>query len=171
MSESIVLDKRPQFTAEMTKELNNMLGIETKLSTLFYLQTDGQTECINQKLKQYIQFFIDYRQKDWPEWLALAKFAINNKAHSITKVLLFMMNYKRELRMGINIRRKEKVEKATEFAERMKKMQKKVEVALRKAQEEIKQQMDRERREVEEWKKGIKIILSTKDLVFKERLV
>jgi len=44
-------------------------------------------------------------------------------------------------------------------------------VALRKYQEKIKRQVDREKKEVEEWKKEDKIILSTKDLVFKERLV
>ena len=42
-----------------------MLEIETKLLILFYSQTDGQTEKINQKLEQYLQFFIDYRQKNW----------------------------------------------------------------------------------------------------------
>ena len=52
----------------------------------------------------------------------------------------------------------------------MKKVQEEVEVALRKVWEEIKQQIDRERKEVEEWKKGNKVMLSTKDLVFKERL-
>ena len=35
-------------------------------------------------------------------------------------VASFMMNYSRELRIGANIRRKGKVEKITEFAERMK---------------------------------------------------
>jgi len=33
-----------------------------------------------------------------------------------------MENYKRELRMGADIRRKGKVEKATEFAERIRKV-------------------------------------------------
>jgi len=33
-----------------------------------------------------------------------------------------MVNYVRELRMGADIRKKGKVEKATEFAERMKKI-------------------------------------------------
>ena len=47
LPESIVSDKGPQFAAEMTKELNTMLRIETKLSTAFYLQTDGQMEKIN----------------------------------------------------------------------------------------------------------------------------
>jgi len=34
-------------------------------------------------------------------------------------VSLFIANYERELRMGIDVRRKEKIEKATEFAVRM----------------------------------------------------
>ena len=44
-----------------------MLEIEMKLLTAFYLQTDGQTKQINQELEQYLRFFVDYRQKDWPE--------------------------------------------------------------------------------------------------------
>jgi len=36
-------------------------------------------------------------------------------------------------------------------------------------QEEIKRYVDRSRKEMEKWKKGDKILLSTKDLVFKER--
>jgi len=44
----------------------------------------------------------------------------------------FIVNYGRELKMGIDIRRKEKIKKATEFAERMKKIQKETRVALKK---------------------------------------
>ena len=40
--------------------------------------------------------------------------------------------------MGVDIRRKEEVEKTIEFAERMKEIQKEVGVALKKIQEEIK---------------------------------
>ena len=38
------------------------------------------------------------------------------------KVLLFIANYSRELRIGVNIRRKEKVEKVTEFVKRINKV-------------------------------------------------
>ena len=65
--ESVVSDRRPQFAVELTKELNRILGIKTKLSTAFHPQMDGQTECMNQKLEQYFWFFVDYRQKDWSE--------------------------------------------------------------------------------------------------------
>jgi len=60
-------DGEPQFAAEMMKELNGMLGIKTKLSTSFYPQMDGQMERINQELEQYLRFFVDHRQKDWPK--------------------------------------------------------------------------------------------------------
>ena len=90
--------------------------------------------------------------------------------HLATKVSPFITNYSRELRMVADIRRKEKVEKTTEFTEKMKKVQEEAGVALRKAQKEMKQQANRRRKEVEEQKKENKVILSTKDLVFKKQL-
>ena len=82
-----------------------------------------------------------------------------------------MVNYGRELRMGADIRKKGKVEKATEFVERMKMVQEEAGVALRKVQKEMKQQVDRGRKEAEVWEKDNKVMLSTKNLVFKERLM
>jgi len=71
---------------------------------------------MNQELEQYLWIFVDHRQKDWPEWLVSAEF-LNNKIYMATKVLPFIVNYGRELRMGGDIRKKEKVEKAMEFVE------------------------------------------------------
>jgi len=52
----------------------------------------------------------------------LAEFTVNNKIHSAIKMSPFMANYSKELRMGGDIRKKGKVEKAIEFVERMKKV-------------------------------------------------
>jgi len=142
LPESVVSDRGLQFAVGLTKELNRMLGIKTKLSMAFHPQTDRQTECMNQELEQYLQFFVDHRQKDWPEWLASAEFAVNNKVHSTTKVSPFMANYSRELRMGGDIRRKEKVKKATEFMEKLKRVQEEVGAALKRMQEEMKRYAD-----------------------------
>ena len=131
-----------------------MLGIKMKLSIAFHPQTDRQTERMNQELEQYLWFFIENRQKDWPEQLAAAEFAINNKVHTITKVSPFMANYGKELRLGRDIRRKGKVKSVTEFVERMKKVHEEAEAALKKTQEEMKRYADRGRKETEEWKKG-----------------
>jgi len=53
-------------------------------------------------------------------------------------VSLFIANYNKEMRMEVNISKKEKVEKITEFAERMKKIQEEASTTLRKAQKEMK---------------------------------
>ena len=105
-------------------------------------------------MEQYLRFFIEHRQKDWPEWMAAAEFAINNKVHMATKVSPFIVNYEREMRMGGDIRKKGKVESAMEFVERMKKVHVEAKVALRKTQEEMKRYADRGRKKTEEWKKG-----------------
>jgi len=74
------------------KELNQMLGIDIKLSTAYHPQTDSQTERMNQDLEQYLRMFINHRQEQWPDWLATAGFAYNNKVQTSTEVLLFRAN-------------------------------------------------------------------------------
>ena len=88
---------------------------------------------MNQELEQYLRFFVDHRQKDWLEWLASAEFVVNNKVYMETKILPFIANYERELRMREDIRKRGKVEKATEFVERMKRVHEKARVVLKKA--------------------------------------
>ena len=51
LPESVISDKEPQFVVELTRELNKMLRIETKLFISFYPQTNGQIEKMNQVLE------------------------------------------------------------------------------------------------------------------------
>jgi len=122
-----------QFTAGIMKELNNLLGIQTKLSTAYHPQTDGQIERINQELEQYLRVFIDHRQEQWLDWLRMAEFAYNNKIHTATKILPFKANYGQDPRMGFEGRRKGKYEAAGKFVKRMKKIQEEAKVVLGKA--------------------------------------
>ena len=94
-----------------------------------------------------MRFFIEHRQKDWPEWLASAEFAVNNKAHITTKVSPFMENYRRELRMGGDIRKKGKLESVMEFVERIKKVHEEAEAVSKRTQEEMKKYTDHNRKE------------------------
>jgi len=121
-----------QFAAGMIKELNNLLGIQTKLLTAYHPQTDGQIERINQELEQYLRVFIDYRQEQWPDWLGTAEFLYNNKIHTATKILPFKANYGQDPRMGFEGRRKGKYKVAEKFVERMKKIQKEAKAVLEK---------------------------------------
>jgi len=42
--ESIISNRGPLFTAELTRELNKMLGIKIRLLMIFHPQIDRQTE-------------------------------------------------------------------------------------------------------------------------------
>ena len=161
--ESVISDRGPQFAAGMTRELNKMLGIETKLSMAYHPETDGQTERTNQELEQYLRMYVNHRQNNWAEWLATAEFAFNNKVHTATKMSLFQVNYGRELRMGFDIRKKGKNEKAEEFVKEMKERHEEARAALVKSQEEMKRQADKNRKEAEEYRVGDKVLISTKD--------
>ena len=61
-----------------------------------------------------------------------------------------MANYGRELRIERDIRRKEKVEKAIEFVEKLKMVQEEVGAVLKRMQEEIKIYADQNRKKIEE---------------------
>ena len=115
LPESIISDRGPQFMAGLMRELNEILGIKSKLSIAFHPQTDGQTERVNQELEQYLRMFIDHRQEQWPEWLGMAEFAYNNKAHLSTKMSLFKANYGQDPRMGFEGRKKGKYAGAKKF--------------------------------------------------------
>jgi len=51
LPESIISDRGVQFVVGMMRELNNLLGIQMKLSTVYHPQTDEQIERINQELE------------------------------------------------------------------------------------------------------------------------
>jgi len=152
--------------AGIMKELNRMLEIESKLLTVFYPQTDEQIERVNQELEQYLRMFINHRQKKWPDWLETAEFAYNNKAHSSTKVSPFKANYRQDPKMGFEMRRKGKYKGVKKIITRIKEIQKEAKAVLGKAQEEIKKYADRKREEVDEYKVGDLVMLSTKDLKY-----
>ena len=61
------------------------------------------------------------------------------------------------------------MESTTEFVKKIKKVHEEAEAALKKTQEEMKRYTDRGRKGTEKWKKEDRVLLSTKDLVFKER--
>jgi len=110
--------------------------------------------------------FIDHRQEQWPEWLGTAEFAYNNKVHLSTQTLPFKANYGQDPRMGFERRKKGKYAEAEKFVERMKEIQEEAKAALKKAQEDMRKYTDKKRSDIDEYKVGDLVMLSTKDLKY-----
>jgi len=68
--------------------------------------------------------------------------------------------------MGFELRKKGKFEEVNKFVERMQEIQEEVKAALSKAQEDMKRYMDKHKGEVEEYKVGDLVLLSSKDLKY-----
>src|SRR3981189_134842 len=96
----VISDRSPQFVADFTCKLYRLIGIKLATSTAYHPQTDGQTERVNQELEQFLRLFVNQRQNDWEELLALGEFQYNNHVHSSTQQTPFMVNTGRHPRMG-----------------------------------------------------------------------
>jgi len=78
----------------------------------------------------------------------------------------FKANYGQDPRIGFKVRKKGRYKGAEKFIIKMKEIQEEAEAALGKAQEKIKKYADKKRGEVNEYKVGDLVMLSTKDLKY-----
>jgi hypothetical protein len=139
-----ISDCGPQFIAEFTQELWRLIGIEPATSTAYHQQTDGQTECINQELKQFVRIFTSYKQDNWDELLPAAEFAYHNHVHSSTQQVPFMTDTGRLPRMGFEPNGMRSADKlVNEFRNRIAAGVSEAKATLVKAKDEFKLYYDR----------------------------
>lgn len=87
---TIVSDRGAQFVNHFWQRLCQRLGTKPKLSTAFHPETDGQTEIVNQLLKQYLRTYINYEQDNWVGLLPLAEFEANSAVNESTGLAPFV---------------------------------------------------------------------------------
>jgi transposase InsO family protein len=90
---TIVSDRGTQFDSAFWREFIKILGADSRYSTAYHPQTDGQTERVNQELESYLRSYISFLQDDWVDYLPMAEFARNNSVNSTTKVTPFFANH------------------------------------------------------------------------------
>ena len=87
--EEVISDRGTVFISGFSDALGKLLGMKLSPSTAYHPQTDGQTECVNQEIEQFLCLFVNHRQDDWSEWLPLAEFSYNNRIHAATRLTPF----------------------------------------------------------------------------------
>src|SRR5258705_4624045 len=123
LPEAIISNRGSTFVSNFSRELAALLNIRLTPSTAYHLQTDGQTEQVNQEIKAYLQVFVSHCQDDWADWLPLAEFAYNNCVHSTTHCTPFKLDPGQHPRMGLEPTQSSTVEAADNFAQQMSQMQ------------------------------------------------
>jgi hypothetical protein len=89
----LISDRDPRFPSAFWRSFCTRLGIESRFSTAYHPQTDGQTERTNRVLEEVLRHFVDASHSNWEELLPLAAFAMNNAKSASTGETPFFLNY------------------------------------------------------------------------------
>ena len=146
------------------KELYSQLQIEGNPSTAYHPETDGQMERVNAWVEQYLRIYINHRQMDWVEWLAIAEFAHNQTSTSATKYSPFLLNYGHQPRAGYTQKVKERNPAAGEFIKEMNTTRQIAESALKMASYDMKQFHDRKTRPPVKYKPGDLVLVESTNI-------
>lgn len=178
LPDTIITDRGTQFNSALWKELCKILGITAKMSTAFHPQTDGQTEVVNGEMERYLRTYVDYQQTNWEALLPMAEFASNSMTSESTGTSPFFVTkgYHPRMSFDCNIdkgaasgddgqdeRKKALVARAGEIGAYMDSLWTEARRCLERAQQQMKQQADKKRRECD-IKVGDKVWLSMKNL-------
>src|SRR5258708_3019595 len=116
LPEEVISDHGSAFISNFSCELAALLGVKLTPSTSYHLQTDGQTEHMNQEIEAYLQVFVSHQQDDSTDWLPLAEFAYNNKVDTATCQTPFELDTRQHPCLGVEPMRMSTVEAVDTFA-------------------------------------------------------
>ena len=146
------------------QELYHILGITIFSSTVYHLQTDGQTKRVNQELEQYLRVFISKRQDNWAELFPMAEFQHNNHIHSATQTTPFLLDSGCALRMGFEPHTPSQVEAVNKFMEHMKSTIEEAHSTIKKFKNNMAQYYNHHQTPALEFKPRDKVFLDASDI-------
>ncbi|AEO55973.1 hypothetical protein MYCTH_2043746, partial [Thermothelomyces thermophilus ATCC 42464] len=157
-----ITDRDTKFASKFWQALMQRLGVNSKLSTAYHPQTDGQTERLNQVVEQYLRSYVNYQQDDWVMLLPTAQLAYNTTPTETTKVTPFFANYgyEADLRQGPEVT----VPRAAVKAEQMHALHEKLKKELEFVKTRMKNYYDKHRLEGPRLERGDKVYLIARNL-------
>lgn len=96
--ESLISDRQAVMSGQFLQAYTALLGTQSRLSTAYRPQTDGQTERTNRTLEDMLRAFVAPEPNNWDKLLPAAEFAYNNAYHSSVGASPFFLNYGRNPR-------------------------------------------------------------------------
>lgn len=96
---SIVIDRDTIFDPQQFLE-RTLQALQSKSSTAYHPQSDGQAERVNQCLKMYLRCSVQDAPKTWKDWLSLAELWYNSTFHTTLGCSPFKALYGYEPNIG-----------------------------------------------------------------------
>jgi len=88
----VTSDRGSEFVSNFFRSLGTALDMRLHFTSGYHPEGNGQTECTNQTLEQYLHVYCNYQQDNWSKLLSLVEFAYNNAPSATTGVSPFFAN-------------------------------------------------------------------------------
>ena len=109
----------------------------------YHPEGDGQTECMDQTLEQYICVYCNYQQDNWDSLLPFAEFAYNNAPSTTTGISPFFANKGHNPNITVHPERDFASIRACEFAVDLDELHSDLKDHIREAQSQYQVSVDR----------------------------
>ena len=112
----ITSDRGSEFVSHFFQSLGKALDMTLHFTSGYHPEGDGQMECTNQTLEQYLHVYCNYQQDNWADLLPLAEFAYNNALSTTTRISPFFANKGYHPNISVHLERDLTSAHAREFA-------------------------------------------------------
>ena len=160
----ITSDRGSEFVSQFTHALAKALDMELHFTSGYHPETDGQTECANQTLEQYIHIYYSYQQDNWDLLLPIAEFAYNNVLNASTGILPFFANKGYHPNITVYPERDIASARARDFVVNLDELHQFLRDEITQAQSRYKIQADKCRNLAPPFKVGDRVFLSSKHI-------
>ena len=94
---TITSDQGSQFISDFIDELLILTRTKLKLLIAEYVQTDGQTEIVNQIINTRLRLFVNHFQDNWTDLLLILDITGATCSHKLTGLSPSMVDYSYKL--------------------------------------------------------------------------
>jgi hypothetical protein len=164
MPADVVSDRGSQFISVFWQAMCKLVGMESKTSTAYHPQSDGQTERANRVVIDTLRSYCDEVQSAWDTHLPLVEFAMNNAVNASTGMTPFYALYGLHPRIPSMLMVDNRVPSARQFAETLERRMQRAKRCVQAAQERMKATYDKNHKHVE-FKENDMVMLSTKNMM------
>ena len=141
------------------QSLGTALDMRLHFTSDYHSKDDGQTERMNQTLKQYLHVYCNYQQDNWSGLLPLAEFAYNNAPSATTSVSPFFANKGYHLNITVYPKRNIASFRACNFAVDLNELQSTLKAEISAAQQHYQKSADARRSPAPDFKVGDKVFV------------
>jgi hypothetical protein len=82
LPKTIISNRDRVFTSAVWQQLLKLTNTKLMMSSSYHLQTDGQTEHLNQCVEGFLGCTVHSCPRQWNKWISVAKFWYNTSVHS-----------------------------------------------------------------------------------------